>query len=377
VRPAEAAQRVTALELFFDLVFVFAITQVTGFIAEHPTWTGLAEALAILATLWWAWVSYAWLGNSAGSDGGALRVVLLAAMGPLLVLSLAVPGAFGGDGLIFGIAYVVVRGLHLAGYAIVARGDSQMRGVVARIASTTAPASLLLVAAGALDDGPRALCWIAALAVDYGGLALRGTQGWRVEPAHFAERHAGIVIIALGESIVSIGAGARDLELGARVIIAALLGMVAAAALWWAYFDVVALAGERKLRTLPSAGQARVARDSYNYLHLPMVAGIVLFALGVKESLTAESHELADVVAVSLCGGVALYLVALSAFKRRNYGSFNRPRLVVAGLLIVLAPIATAIPALVALGLVAAATAGLAAFEAIHYSEARGRIRHA
>jgi low temperature requirement protein LtrA len=358
-------------------VFVFAITQVTGFIADHPTWTGLAEALAILATLWWAWVSYAWLGNSAGSDGGAVRVVLLAAMGPLLVLSLAVPGAFGGDGLTFGVAYLVVRALHLGGYAIVARGDAQMRGVIARIASTTLPASLLLVAAGALDGRLRVLCWIAALAVDYGGLALRGTQDWRVEPAHFAERHAGIVIIALGESIVSIGAGASHLELGARVIVGALLGMVAAAGLWWAYFDVVALAGERKLRTLPSARQSRVARDSYNYLHLPMVAGIVLFALGVKESLTAESHELADVVAASLCGGVALYLVALSAFKWRNYGAFNRPRLLVAALLAILAPIATAIPALVALGLVAAATAGLAAFEAIHYSEARGRIRQA
>jgi low temperature requirement protein LtrA len=367
---------VTALELFFDLVFVFAITQVTGFIAEHPSWTGLAEALAILATLWWAWVSYAWLGNSAGSDAGAVRVVLLAAMGPLLVLSLAVPGAFGGDGLIFGVAYLVVRVLHLGGYAIVARGDAQMRGVIARIASTTLPASLLLVAAGALDGRPRVVCWIAALVVDYGGLALRGTQGWRVEPAHFAERHAGIVIIALGESIISIGAGASHLALGARVIVAALLGMVVAAALWWAYFDVVALAGEHRLRALPSASQSRVARDSYNYLHLPMVAGIVLFALGVKESLTAESHELGDVVAVALCGGVALYLFALSAFKRRNYGSFNRPRLVVAALLAVLAPVATAIPALVALGLVAAATAGLAAFEAIHYSEARGRIRH-
>jgi low temperature requirement protein LtrA len=357
-------------------VFVFAITQVTGFIAEHPTWTRMAEALAILATLWWAWVSYAWLGNTAGSDDGAMRVVLLGAMGPLLVLSLAVPGAFGGDGLIFGVAYLAVRALHLTGYAVLARGDPQLRRVVARLATTVVPASLLLVLAGALDGPPRALCWIAALAVDYGGLALRGTEGWRVEPEHFAERHAGIVIIALGESIVSLGVGASHVALGTGVIIAALLGMVAAAALWWAYFDVVALAGARKLRALPAAAQTRIARDSYTYLHLPMVAGIVLFALGVKQSLTAESQELAGVVAVSLCGGVALYLVALSAFKWRNYGSFNRPRLVAAALLIALAPVATAIPALAALALVAAATAALATFEALHYAVARKRIRH-
>ena len=318
----------------------------------------MAEALAILATLWWAWVSYAWLGNTAGSDEGVMRVVLLGAMGPLLVLSLAVPGAFGGDGLIFGIAYLAVRTLHLAGYSVLARGDPQLRGVVARIATTVVPASLLLVLAGALDGRLRALCWIAALAVDYGGLALRGTEGWHVEPVHFAERHAGIVIIALGESIVSLGVGASHVELGTRVIVAALLGMVAAAALWWAYFDVVALAGARKMRELPAADRTRIARDSYTYLHLPMIAGIVLFALGVKESLTAGSHDLADVVAVSLCGGVALYLVSLSAFKRRNYGSFNQPRLTAAALLIVLAPVATTIPALAALGLVAALTDG-------------------
>ena len=356
---------------------MFAITQVTGFIAEHPTWTRMLEALAILAVLWWAWVAYAWLGNTAGSDDGALRVVLLGAMGPLLVLSLAVPGAFGGDGLIFGVAYLVVRALHLGGYAIVTRGDPEMRGVVARLATTILPAALLLVLGGALGGSPRALCWIAALAVDYGGIALRGTEGWRVQPAHFAERYGAIVIIALGESIVSLGVGASHLALSARVIVAALLGMVVAAALWWAYFDVVALAGERKMHAVGAADLSRIARDSYSYLHLPMVAGIVLFALGVKQSLSGEAHELPTVIAVALCGGVALYLVALSAFKRRNYGSFNLPRLAASAALVVLIPVATAVPALLALALVAAVSACLIAYETVRYSEARARIRRA
>jgi low temperature requirement protein LtrA len=368
---------VTPLELFFDLVFVFAITQVTGFIAADPTWTRLCEALAILAVLWWAWVSYAWLGNTAGSDEGAMRVVLLAAMGPLLVVSLAVPGAFGDDGLVFGVAYLAVRVLHLVGYAVVARGDPALRSLVTRLASTMVPAASLLVLAGSLDGAPRAACWIAALAVDYGGLALRGTEGWRVQPAHFAERHGLIIIIALGESIVSLGVGAGDLGLGASVIVSALLGVVVAASLWWAYFDVVALAAEHRLQAADPVTQSRLARDSYTYLHFPMVTGIILFALGVKESLIGGSHELTGVAAVSLCGGVALYLVALSAFKRRNYGSFNYPRLVAAAVLVALMPLARTLDAVVALALVAAVTALLIAYETLRYAEARDRIRHA
>ena len=374
---AKPEQRVTPLELFFDLVFVFAITQVTGFIAAEPTWTRLLEAVAILAVLWWAWVSYAWLGNTAGSDEGAMRVVLLAAMGPLLVVSLAVPGAFGDDGLVFGVAYLGVRVLHLVGYAVLSRRDPALRALVIRLASTMVPAASLLVLAGFLDGAPRAACWIAALVVDYGGLALRGTEGWRVQPAHFAERHGLIIIIALGESIVSLGVGAGDLGLGASVIVSALLGVVVAGSLWWAYFDVVALAAEHRLQEADPVTRSRLARDSYTYLHFPMVTGIILFALGVKESLIDESHELSGVAAVSLCGGVALYLVALSAFKRRNYGSFNYPRLVAAAVLVALMPLAGTLDAVVALALVAAVTAALIAYETLRYAAARDRIRHA
>src|SRR6476659_11227182 len=157
-------QEVTPLELFFDLVFVFAITQVSSFVSDDATWTHLSEGLAILAVLWWAWVSYAWLGNTAGSDEGAMRVVLLAAMGPLLVVSLAVPGAFGDDGLVFGVAYLGVRVLHLVGYAVLARSDPALRALVTRLASTMVPAASLLVLAGCRGGAPRAACWIAAMA---------------------------------------------------------------------------------------------------------------------------------------------------------------------------------------------------------------------
>src|SRR5436190_13938821 len=208
-------QRVTPLELFFDLVFVFAITQVTGFVSTDATWTRLVEGLAILAVLWFAWEAYAWLQNTAASDEGAMRVVLLAAMSAMLIASLAVPHAFGNDGLIFGIAYFVVRALHIGCYAAVARtrNDRTLAAAVSRLGSTMLPAAALLVIGGALSGAPRAICWAAALLVDYGGLVARGVEGWRLEPGHFAERHSAVIIIALGESIVSLGVGAGAVPL--------------------------------------------------------------------------------------------------------------------------------------------------------------------
>ncbi|MEN3285438.1 MAG: hypothetical protein V7607_6578 [Solirubrobacteraceae bacterium] len=375
--PEEREQEVSPLELFFDLVFVFAITQVTGFVSHDATWTRLVEGLAILAALWFAWEAFVWLANTAASDEGAVRVVLLSTMGALLIASLAVPQAFGDDALIFGLAYFAVRAAHLVAYIIVSREDPQLRRVVLRLATTILPAAALLVVAGIVDHGgARTACWVAALTIDYGGLVVRGVEGWRVEASHFAERHGLIIIIALGESIVAVGVGAGGLDLDVGLIAAALLGMVVAGALWWAYFDFVALVAQRRLRSAPPDERVRIARDSFTYLHLPMVAGIILFAVGVKRTLAHLDEHLEPVLAVALCGGAALYLLALSAFKRRNIGSWNYPRLVASSALIALAPIATAIPALVAVGLVAAVSAGLVAYETVAYAEARDRIRH-
>jgi low temperature requirement protein LtrA len=374
--PVEQEQRVTALELFFDLVFVFAITQVTGFLYHDPTWTRLVEAFALLMVLWFAWTGYAWLGNTAGSDEGLIRVVLLVAMASLLIASLAVPHAFGKDAFLFGVAYFLVRGLHILAYAVLARGNPELGAAVARLARTILPAATVLLLAGLLPEPARAACWAVALAIDYGGLLLSSVEGWRVEPAHFAERHGLIIIIALGESIVALGVGAAGLALDTGVIVAVVLGLAVAGCLWWAYFDVVAAVAERKLREADPARRARIARDSYSYLHLPMVAGIVVFAFGVKETLDHVHAHLGSVPAAALCGGVALYLLALSAFKRRNVGSFNYPRLVASAALVALAFLATAVPALLSLGLVAAVTCALIAYEVRRYAEARERIRH-
>jgi low temperature requirement protein LtrA len=374
--PLEREQRVTALELFFDLVFVFAITQVTGFLYRDPSWLRLLEGSAILMVLWFAWTGYAWLGNTAGTDEGPIRVVLLAAMVPLLFVSLAVPHAFGEYALAFGVAYFLVRAMHIVAYLVVARGNPVLRGAVFRLALTILPAASLLVLAGVWHGAGRAICWIAALLVDYGGLFLGGTKGWRVEPAHFAERHGLIIIIALGESIVALGVAASNLGIHAGVVLGVALGLTVIACLWWAYFDVVSTVAERKLREAGREARARIARDSYSYLHLPMVGGIVLFAFGVKTALAHVHVHLHSVAAVGLCGGVALYLVALSCFKRRNIGSFNNPRLFAAGVLIALVPAVTTLPALLSLTLVTIVAFALIAYEVLRYAEARDRIRH-
>jgi low temperature requirement protein LtrA len=373
--PVEPEQRVTPLELFFDLVFVFAITQVTAFIYHDPTWTRLLEAVAILMALWIAWSGYVWLGNTAGTDEGTIRVVLFAAAGAVLVASLAVPHAFGKDALLFGAAYLVVRALHIVAYVVLTRGDAALRGAVVRLGWTELPGAALLVLAGLVHGTGRAVCWVIALALSY-AVRFLGTQGWRINPGHFAERHGLIIIIALGESIVGLGVGANSLGPSTGVVAGALLGLTIAAALWWAYFDVVAKVAERKLREADSTEQARMAADSYTYLHLPMVAGIVIFAFGVKTTLAHVHAHLDSVAAASLCGGVALYLFALSSFKRRNIGSFNYPRLVAAAALVALAPVATVLPALLTLGLVAGIACALIAYEVTRYAEARARIRH-
>jgi low temperature requirement protein LtrA len=373
----EPEQRVTALELFFDLVFVFAITQVTAFISGHPDGTRLVEGMAILVVVWWAWGAYAWLGNRAGTDDGLFRVTLFAAAGAMLIAAIAVPHAFDRDALAFGIAYAVVRVLHIGAYAILGRDDPQLAYVVRRLARSMLPVAVLLVVAG-LSNGPvRTVCWILAIVIDVGGLYVFGVDGWTVQAGHLAERFGLIIIIALGESIVALGAGAEGHALDAGTIVAVLLGVTVAFALWWAYFDVVALVAAHRFQQAVGAEQARIARDSYTYLHTPMVAGIILFALGAKKTLAHVGDPLEAVPAFGLCGGVAMYLLAHVAFRLRNVHSLNTARLAVAIVLLGLVPVATVIPALASMAIVTALMVALLSYEFIRFHEARERLRHA
>ncbi|MEA2387198.1 MAG: hypothetical protein QOJ22_1372, partial [Thermoleophilaceae bacterium] len=204
-RQESAEERVTPLELFFDLIFVFAITQVTGLVVENPTWGGLAQGLLVLGVLWWSWAAYAWLTNTINPEEGTVRIAMFGAMGAMLIASLAVPDVFGDDALLFACAYGVVRVAHLLLYAVAGRGDRDMLGAIARLAlGSVTGVGLLFVAAG-LDGKPQVAVWAIALAIDLLGAYIGGGKGWHLAPGHFAERHALIVIIALGESIVALG----------------------------------------------------------------------------------------------------------------------------------------------------------------------------
>ena len=371
----ETEHRVTPLELFFDLVFVFALTQVTARLADDPTWAGLLRGVLILAAVWWAWVAYAWLTDTVDAEEGGIRLAMFGAMGAMLVVALTVPTAFEDDALLFAIAYLAVRLMHLVLYARGARDDAAVVAAVMRLAPTATFGPALFVLGAFLDDRAQLAAWIGALVVDWVGPALGRGRGWRVHASHFAERHALIVIIALGESLVALGAGAAGLPIDAGLVVTALLGVVVLAALWWLYFDVVAIVAERKLSEATGVARALMARDSYSYLHFPMVAGIVLVALALEKTLAHHGDQLAVVPAVGLCGGLALYLLGHVCFRLRNVRTLNRQRLVAAVALVALVPVATEVPALAALAGAAALMGGLVAYEAIRFREARARVR--
>ena len=372
----DAEHQVTPLELFFDLTFVFAITQVTILLADDPTWRGVFRGMLVLAALWWAWSVYAWLTSAIDVDEGGVRLVMLASMGAMFGVALAVPGAFGDDAVLFGVAYLLVRLLHLVLSATVVRDDPVRRGALLRFAPTAILGPCLLVLAGFLDGDARIAVWIVALAIDYLGPVVIGVgQGWRVAPEHFAERHGLIILIALGESLIAIGLGA-GIQLDAGALTAAALGIVVVAALWWLYFDVAAIFARRRLMQATGLELHRLALHSYSYLHLPMFAGIVLFALGLKTTLDHVGETLDVVPAVGLCGGAALYLVGLIAFLFRTTGRVFRRRTVGAAVLLALIPLAVAIPALAALAFVSAVCSAIVAYEAIHYREHRLQVRH-
>ena len=368
--------RVTPLELFFDLVFVLALTQCTALMAEDPSWENVVRGLLVLGVLWWAWVGYAWLTSVVDPEEGIVRFAIFAAMAGLLVVALCVPEAFGDLALLFAVAYGVVRMGQIVLFIVASRDDPKLRQSVTGLAVSTALGVGLLVGASFLDGLPQGGLWALALLLDMGGPYLFGAEGWKLVPGHFAERHGLILIIALGESIVAIGVGAEH-GVDAGIVAAAALGIALAAALWWLYFDIVALVAERRLSNAAvGREQNEVARDSYSYLHFPMVAGIVLVALGLKKTLEHVDDPLKLVPAVAMLGGVALYLLAHVAFRWRNVHRFSVQRVVCALALLALIPLAVELPALVTLAIATVLLWVLIAYETLHFAELRDRLRH-
>ncbi len=388
--PVAEEARVTPIELFFDLVFVFAITQVASLISNDLTGHGVLRGLLVLALLWWCWVGYAWLGNVVRADEGIGRVAMFGAMAAMFVLALSVPEAYedlpGGlsGPVVLALAYLAVRLLHLGIFWLAAAHDQGLRRQLVRFVPSLAGGTALLLVASQLEGRAQTGVWVAALVADYVGTILGGASGWRLNSAaHFAERHGLVVIIALGESIVAIGVGVGHLPISGPTIVASVLGLTLAGCLWWAYFDVVSLIAERALRQTEGEARARLARDAYSYLHLPIIAGIVLLAVGLKKVqayVGGDGHSLHDALPTlplaAMYGGVALFLLAHVAFTYRAEGLVKIQRVVTGVLLVALIPLAGHLPALGALALLTAVMVLLIAAESLRFADARERIRH-
>jgi low temperature requirement protein LtrA len=385
VRAADERHRVTTFELFFDLVYVFAVTQVTAYMAHAHSGAGVVQGVLLLGLLWWTWCAYSWLGNQAHADEGLTRLAMAAAMAAIFVVGLTIPEAWedapgGLNGpVVLVCAYLFVRILHLGVYAVAAAGD---RGLLRQLLVTVAPmlagASLLLL--GALLGGrTQTLLFAAGLALDWAGTYVTSREGdWRIHsPVHWSERYGLFVILVIGESIVAIGAGASGLSISAALMAGAVLGIVVSLFLWWLYFDVVSRAAEHVFAALSGRAQATLAVEAYSYLHFPLVAGVVLTALGVEEVLAhvGETDPLGRFAALALHGGLALYLLGHVAFKRRLHGTVSAPRLATAAVLALAAPLSAEFPPLAALALVVAVLGTLVAVETARYAPLREGLR--
>jgi low temperature requirement protein LtrA len=390
IRDEQAQARVTPLELFFDLVFVFALTQVTAYMADELNWQGILRGALVIMLLWWAWTGYAWLANVASAEEPPIKLSILAGMSAMFVLALCIPEAFddapgGLNGpVVLAVCYLLFRFMHFVMFMIVARDDPGLRSQLLRFAPSVLVGSAVLLVASQYDGWAQTALWMLALVADYVGTALGGFSGWRLPaPRHFSERHGLILIVALGESIVAIGVGVAKEPISWVIILASLLGLVLASAMWWAYFDVSALLGEHALASEPPETRVRLARNAYSFGHMPLAVGVVLVALGLKEVLLYVSdsshHELTEplpsVALAALIGGVVVYLLGHVVFKWLTVHSVSAVRLAAAGVLLLAIPVIAGRPALLQLGVVALIVVCAVLIESAVFAESRRRIR--
>jgi low temperature requirement protein LtrA len=381
----------TTLELLFDLVFVFALTQITALMAADVSTHTLVRGMLVLAVVWWCWVGYSWLSNVVKADEGSARVAMFVAMIAMFLIALAIPEAFddGPGGLpgptVFALGYLVLRATHVALFLMVSGADAVLRRQVLRFIPTMVGGTALLLIAAQTSGTAQTLLWVAAVVADYGGTLVIGSKGWRLNSAkHFAERHGLIIIVAIGESVVAIGVGVTNLPISWPIVLAATFGLTVSASLWWAYFDTAALLSEEALSHHRGERRVAMARTAYTYLHLPMIMGIVLVALGLKKVLEyvgdTGHHTLSDklygIPLWAMYGGAALYLLAHVAFAQRTYGHLKVQRLVLAVILIALVPLAATWPAMLSLGVLAGLLAALNGYESLHFAADRDQIRH-
>jgi low temperature requirement protein LtrA len=347
--------RTTNVELFFDLVFVFAVTQVSHILLDDLTWRGAGRTLLVLAVVWWAWNYTSWVTNELDPDSTVVRLLLLGLMFASLLMAVAIPEAFGERAMLFAAAYVAIQvGRHLFLTFVSASPGTVERERALRILVWLSASGVVWIAGAAADESVRATLWLVALAIDYvaptllywvPGRPRLGNESWDVETSHFAERFQLFVIIALGESIVITGATTADYELDAARMTGFALAFLATAAMWWLYFNYVAAIAQRRLETAPN--RTLLARDGYTYLHVVLVAGIIIGAVGDEHVIAHPTEVLPKAEIVVVAAGPAIYLIGLVAFRLVMARSLSWRRTLGAAACVPIGLLGLVVPALV------------------------------
>jgi low temperature requirement protein LtrA len=380
VRIADASARVTTFELFFDLVYVFAFTQVSRLMADTHSAFGILQALIVLALLWWTWESYAWLSNQAPADQAVMQVGMCVAMIAVFLVALAIPEAYddlpgGWHGpLVFALSYVFVRVVHLTLYTVAAGEDVALRRQVRlTLAIVLAPASIALIVGAVLGGPAQTWIWLGAFIYDAALIyaSSRGGGGWRIHSVpHWTERHGLVVILALGESIVAVGVGVAREPIDGPIVLGTALAVTLSILLWWAYFARIAAAGEHALEQRTDAARVVLARDAYTYVHFLIVAGVILAALGVEEAMAhiGDAEAFGWFGASALASGLVAYLAGTTLFARLVDVPWPVIRLVTAIVLGASVPLLAVVAAMWALVIVVAVLALMLVMEGLRKS---------
>jgi low temperature requirement protein LtrA len=334
----DRSARVSTLELFFDLVFVFTITQLTGVLVAGGDAGSAAKVLVMLAVIWWMYDGYAWLTNAIATDLLRFRLLLLGGMGAFLVIALAIPQAYEGAGLAFGLAYAVVVVLHAGMYA---KGTSVSEvAAILRIVPFNLTAAALVLVGGAAGGGLQHALWAAAALLLWFTPWFTSTEGFVIAAEHFCERHGLVIIVALGESIVVVGAAAVGTPLDLRLAVVALLSLALSAALWWLYFrDEGAV--EHAMREASDSRRARWALIGFGYWHYGLLLGVVALAAGLKKAAGDPYDDLGTWIGTELAVGVALFTACTVGFRTTLGIGASRSRLVAAAAALATIPIGT------------------------------------
>jgi low temperature requirement protein LtrA len=369
--PAEPDRAVSPVELLWDLVFVFAITQVGTLLSRELTWAGFGRSMLVLALVWWAWSAYVWVANAEDADAPVFLLTLLGALVLIFISGLAIPDAFGDRATLFAVTYAGVRVMHLALYAHSARQGHASWEAITGFSVTVIVGMALLIAGSFLSLRWQVALWTAAAVIDYAGplltrRRLRGLQ--HVAVAHFAERYGAFIIICLGESIVAVGLRAASEPIHVQLVVMVALGLLITIGLWWTYFGRAAAIAAARL--LEHDEPVLAGSDAYSYLHLVLVAGIIVFSVGMRHALLAIDVSLAENARLALCGGLALYLAGHVAFSARLLRTVCREKIVAAAALLAIFAVGGGWDAWVLVGADAAVIALLCGWEV-----ARGTLR--